>query len=181
MPTAHGGGMCNALVGAQVYWNCIRDSMVHNPTFDFTMPRYFTANAESAFPYWFFVNSHSLCGSASLLPVTSSKTATSHGLPTSNCLGLAFYMYDILVIFFEMKMDGLVVWTGSESDHSPVRAPNESCPSLTNSGLSFCRVKVEGKNCQWCLLWCHLSRAAMSLSSDLWPLKRSEASLVRNK
>jgi hypothetical protein len=118
MPTAHGGGMCNASVGAQVHWNCIWDSMVRNPTFDFTTPRYFTANAELAFPYWFFVNSHSLRGSASLLPATSSKTATSHGLPislasvnsetrTSNCLGLALYMYNILVIFSKWKW---MVW-----------------------------------------------------------------------
>ena len=51
------GGMCNASVGAQVCWNCIQDSMACNPTFDFTMPCYFTANAELAFPYQFFVNS----------------------------------------------------------------------------------------------------------------------------
>lgn len=30
--------------------------MAHNPTFDFTTPRYFASYAESAFPYNFFVD-----------------------------------------------------------------------------------------------------------------------------
>jgi hypothetical protein len=53
---AYGGGKYNASAATEVRWNRIQDSMARNPTFTFTTPRYFTAYAESAFPYRFFVD-----------------------------------------------------------------------------------------------------------------------------
>ena len=63
---AYGGGKYNASVAAQVRWNRIQDSMARNPTFDFTTPRYFTAYAESAFPYRFFVDGRNQTGQLDL-------------------------------------------------------------------------------------------------------------------
>jgi hypothetical protein len=62
----YGGGMYNGSVAAQVRWNRIQDSMARNPTFDFTTPRYFTAYAESAFPYRFFVDGRNQSGQLNL-------------------------------------------------------------------------------------------------------------------
>jgi hypothetical protein len=56
----------NAAAAAQVRWNRIQDSMARNPTFDFTTPRYFTAYAESAFPYRFFVDGRNQSGQLNL-------------------------------------------------------------------------------------------------------------------
>ena len=63
----YGGGMYNATVAAEVRWNRIQDSMARNPTFDFTTPRYFTAYAESAFPYRFFVDGRNQSGQLDLI------------------------------------------------------------------------------------------------------------------
>ncbi|KZP07573.1 heme-thiolate peroxidase [Athelia psychrophila] len=52
----YGGGKYNLSAAAEVRWARIQDSMARNPTFTFTTPRYFTAYAESAFPYRFFVD-----------------------------------------------------------------------------------------------------------------------------
>jgi len=58
--------MYNGSVAKQVRWNRIQDSMARNPTFDFTTPRYFTAYAESAFPYRFFVDGRNQSGQLDL-------------------------------------------------------------------------------------------------------------------
>ena len=54
--TAYGGGKYNASAAAEVRWARIQDSIARNPNFTFITPRYFTAYAESAFPYRFFVD-----------------------------------------------------------------------------------------------------------------------------
>lgn len=51
-----GDGKYNVTVAAEVRWNRILDSMARNPSFNFLIPRYFTAYAESVFPYRFFVD-----------------------------------------------------------------------------------------------------------------------------
>jgi hypothetical protein len=53
---AYGGGKYDQSAAIEVRWNRIQDSLKRNPTFTFTTPRYFTAYAESAFPYRFFVD-----------------------------------------------------------------------------------------------------------------------------
>lgn len=50
----------------EVRWNRIQDSLARNPTFTFTTPRYFTAYAESAFPYRFFVDGRDTSASLDL-------------------------------------------------------------------------------------------------------------------
>lgn len=52
----YGGGKYDLAAATQVRWARIQDSMARNPTFTFTTPRYFTAYAESAFPFRFFVD-----------------------------------------------------------------------------------------------------------------------------
>ncbi|KAF7979362.1 hypothetical protein HWV62_42810 [Athelia sp. TMB] len=53
---SYGGGKYNASAAAEVRWARIQDSLTRNPNFTFTTPRYFTAYAESVFPYRFFVD-----------------------------------------------------------------------------------------------------------------------------
>ena len=53
---SYGGGKYNASAAAEVRWARIQDSLARNPNFTFTTPRYFTAYAESVFPYRFFVD-----------------------------------------------------------------------------------------------------------------------------
>ncbi|KAK0533981.1 hypothetical protein OC834_002037 [Tilletia horrida] len=52
----YGGGKYNLTAAAEVRWARIQDSKARNPTFDFTVPRFFTAYGESAFPFRFFVD-----------------------------------------------------------------------------------------------------------------------------
>lgn len=54
-----GSGKYTPSAAAEVRWNRIQDSLARNPSFDFTTPRYFTAYAESIFPYRFFVDGRS--------------------------------------------------------------------------------------------------------------------------
>lgn len=52
----YGGGKYDINAAAEVRWARLQDSLARNPNFTFTTPRYFTAYAESAFPYRFFVD-----------------------------------------------------------------------------------------------------------------------------
>lgn len=52
----YGGGKYNISAAAEVRWARIQDSIARNPFFEFVTPRYFTAYAESIFPYRFFVD-----------------------------------------------------------------------------------------------------------------------------
>ncbi|KAF7966174.1 hypothetical protein HWV62_39750 [Athelia sp. TMB] len=65
----YGGGKYNASAAAEVRWARIQDSIARNPNFTFTTPRYFTAYAESAFPYRFFVDGRD--ASAALSPAAA--------------------------------------------------------------------------------------------------------------
>jgi hypothetical protein len=51
-----GGGFYNLTVAAELRHRRIEESIATNPQFDFTSPRFFTAFAESTFPYTFFVD-----------------------------------------------------------------------------------------------------------------------------
>ncbi|TEB27715.1 aromatic peroxygenase precursor [Coprinellus micaceus] len=51
-----GGGFYNLTVAAELRHQRIQESIATNPKFDFTSPRFFTAYAESTFPYTFFVD-----------------------------------------------------------------------------------------------------------------------------
>ncbi|KAF8801693.1 Cloroperoxidase [Phlegmacium glaucopus] len=51
-----GGGNYNQLVAAEFRWKRIQESIATNPNFSFVSPRYYTAYAESALPYLFFVD-----------------------------------------------------------------------------------------------------------------------------
>ncbi|KAJ3510047.1 heme-thiolate peroxidase [Coprinellus aureogranulatus] len=51
-----GGGYYNKAVATELRWALIQQSITTNPQFDFTSPRYFTAYAESAFPFVFFTD-----------------------------------------------------------------------------------------------------------------------------
>ncbi|TEB20562.1 aromatic peroxygenase precursor [Coprinellus micaceus] len=51
-----GGGSYNITVAAELRHRRIQESIASNPEFDFTSPRFFTAFAESTFPYAFFVD-----------------------------------------------------------------------------------------------------------------------------
>jgi len=53
---SHGNGSYNIAAAAEVRWLRIQDSMARNPAFEFTLPRYFTAYAESTFPYQMMVD-----------------------------------------------------------------------------------------------------------------------------
>lgn len=55
----YGDGFYNYTVAAELRWQRIQDSIAHNPQFDLTGPRYFTAFAESTFPVNFFVDGRS--------------------------------------------------------------------------------------------------------------------------
>ncbi|KZP09818.1 hypothetical protein FIBSPDRAFT_963680 [Athelia psychrophila] len=51
---AYGDGKYNLTSAAEVRWTHLQDSITRNPFFEFVTPRYFTAYAESVFPYRFF-------------------------------------------------------------------------------------------------------------------------------
>ena len=51
-----GAGNYNATVAAELRFQRIHDSIATNPEFSFVSPRYFTAYAESVFPFLFFVD-----------------------------------------------------------------------------------------------------------------------------
>jgi unspecific peroxygenase len=51
-----GGGNYNLTVAAEFRWQRIQESIATNPNFSFISPRYFTAYAESSFPFFFFVD-----------------------------------------------------------------------------------------------------------------------------
>ena len=51
-----GAGNYNATVAAELRHQRIQDSIATNPEFSFVSPRYFTAYAESVFPFLFFVD-----------------------------------------------------------------------------------------------------------------------------
>jgi hypothetical protein len=51
-----GGGNYNLTVATEFRWQRIQDSIATNPNFSFVSPRYYTAYAESVFPYLFFVD-----------------------------------------------------------------------------------------------------------------------------
>jgi hypothetical protein len=52
----YGGGNFNETVAGQYRFQRIQDSTAANPNFSFISPRYFTAYAEAAFPFRFFVD-----------------------------------------------------------------------------------------------------------------------------
>ncbi|KAJ3528841.1 heme-thiolate peroxidase [Coprinellus aureogranulatus] len=52
----YGGGFYNLTVAGELRRRRIEESIATNPEFDFTSPRFFTAYAESTFPYTFFVD-----------------------------------------------------------------------------------------------------------------------------
>ncbi|KAJ3544720.1 heme-thiolate peroxidase [Coprinellus aureogranulatus] len=52
----YGDGLYNMTVAAELRRRRIEQSIATNPQFEFTSPRFFTAYAESAFPYVFFVD-----------------------------------------------------------------------------------------------------------------------------
>ncbi|KAJ3509945.1 heme-thiolate peroxidase [Coprinellus aureogranulatus] len=51
-----GNGFYNKTVATELRWELIQQSIATNPQFDFASPRYFTAYAESAFPFTFFTD-----------------------------------------------------------------------------------------------------------------------------
>ncbi|KAF8801680.1 Cloroperoxidase [Phlegmacium glaucopus] len=51
-----GGGNYNQTVAAEFRWQRIQESIATNPDFSFVSPRYYTAYAESTFPYLYFVD-----------------------------------------------------------------------------------------------------------------------------
>lgn len=51
-----GGGLYNMTVAAELRHQRIQESIATNPQFEFVSPRFFTAFAESTFPYTFFVD-----------------------------------------------------------------------------------------------------------------------------
>ncbi|KAF5314631.1 hypothetical protein D9611_007146 [Ephemerocybe angulata] len=55
----YGAGYYNLTVAQELRNRRILQSIAENPEFDFTSPRYFTAYAESTFPYTFFVDGRS--------------------------------------------------------------------------------------------------------------------------
>lgn len=70
----YGAGKYNQTVAAEVRWNRIQDSIARNPNFTFVTPRIFTAYAESAFPYLYFVDGRStLDGSKPQLNLTVAR------------------------------------------------------------------------------------------------------------
>lgn len=52
----YGDGYYNKTVATELRWRRIQESIATNPEFDFTSPRFFTAYAESTFPFVFFVD-----------------------------------------------------------------------------------------------------------------------------
>ncbi|KAJ3515015.1 heme-thiolate peroxidase [Coprinellus aureogranulatus] len=52
----YGGGTYNLTVAGHLRQRRVEQSIATNPQFDFTAPRFFTAYAESTFPYTFFVD-----------------------------------------------------------------------------------------------------------------------------
>ncbi|TEB20564.1 Cloroperoxidase [Coprinellus micaceus] len=52
----YGGGFYNLATATELRHRRIQESIATNPQFDFTSPRFFTAFAESTFPYTFFVD-----------------------------------------------------------------------------------------------------------------------------
>ncbi|KZP12356.1 Cloroperoxidase [Athelia psychrophila] len=63
---AYGDGKYNLTAATEVRWARLQDSITRNPFFDFTTPRYFTAYAESVFPYRFFVDGRDTSGALNL-------------------------------------------------------------------------------------------------------------------
>ena len=55
----YGGGQYNRSAAAEVRYARLQDSMARNPSFEFLTPRFYTAYAESIFPYAFFVDGRS--------------------------------------------------------------------------------------------------------------------------
>lgn len=62
----YGGGKYDISAATEVRWARIQDSMARNPNFTFTTPRYFTAYAESVFPFRFFVDGRDTSASLNL-------------------------------------------------------------------------------------------------------------------
>ncbi|KZP09521.1 heme-thiolate peroxidase [Athelia psychrophila] len=62
----YGGGKYNLTAAAELRWARLQDSIARNPFFDFVTPRYFTAYAESIFPYRFFVDGRDTSASLNL-------------------------------------------------------------------------------------------------------------------
>lgn len=62
----YGDGKYNLTAATEVRWARLQDSITRNPFFDFTTPRYFTAYAESVFPYRFFVDGRDTSGALNL-------------------------------------------------------------------------------------------------------------------